>query len=81
MPELLRQPGGFEGLGLVGEAVDSHDEAVSKGVKSRKLPLDLDAIPTSKAPEIDRENPAVFSLNPLKAIRLPCRPDLNSDAE
>jgi hypothetical protein len=40
---LLPQPSGFEGVGLFGEAIDSRDEAVSKGVESRKLALDLDA--------------------------------------
>ena len=49
-PRLLRQSGGFEGVGLLGEAIDSHDEAVSKGVESWKLALDLDAFPAPEAP-------------------------------
>src|SRR5262245_53011423 len=78
---LLRQPGGFEGLGLFGEAIDSHDEAVSKGVESRKLALDLDSFPTPKAPEIDGENPAILSLDPLQRLRGRGLPAPDSDPD
>ncbi len=45
---LLAQPGGFEGLGPVGEAVDSDNQTVSEGEEGRKLALDFDALPPLK---------------------------------
>jgi len=59
---LLLQPHGFEGLGVVTEAIDSNDQAITKCVNVGHLERDLDALSPAREPALDRDDSAVRSL-------------------
>jgi hypothetical protein len=72
--ELLREPHGFEGLGLIEKAIHSDDEAVSNRVDVDDPGVYFNAIPPPCAPVLDCENSAIRSLDHLLKLhghRLP----------
>ena len=72
---LVAKSEGFEGLGLVGEAVDPDYEPVSKGESGRELFGDLDPVPSLEVPPIDGKNSVARHLDSLRGLdrhRNPC---------
>jgi len=76
---LPRQPGGFEGVGHVGEAIDSHDEPIPKGEQGWELALDLDPVSAAEAPHVTSEDPVACRLQPFFVAARYCVGDVEEN--
>jgi hypothetical protein len=71
---LLQQPHGFEGFGLVMKAIASNDQTVTKRIDVGAGGVDLDPVPATHAPTLNREHSPVRGLGHLLELdghRLP----------